>query len=92
MKTVTVRLPEALANEIAAESRARRLSKSDIVRDRLRREPPSAGGSTLDLIRDLIGSVDGLPEDLSANVDAHLRTRRYGTRRSRRHRLSRRAR
>jgi Arc/MetJ-type ribon-helix-helix transcriptional regulator len=35
MKTLTVRLPEALVAQIEAESRRRRLSKSDVVRERL---------------------------------------------------------
>jgi hypothetical protein len=37
MKTLTVRLPEALVSQIEHESRARGLSKSDIVRERLTR-------------------------------------------------------
>jgi Arc/MetJ-type ribon-helix-helix transcriptional regulator len=35
MKTLTVRLPEALVAQIEAESRRRNLSKSDVVRERL---------------------------------------------------------
>jgi hypothetical protein len=35
MKTLTVRLPEPLAFAIEAESRLRKLSKSEIVRERL---------------------------------------------------------
>ena len=35
MKTLTVRLPEALVAQIEAESRRRKLSKSDVVRERL---------------------------------------------------------
>src|ERR1700682_2420506 len=35
MKTMTIRLPDALASEIEAESRQRKLSKSDVVRERL---------------------------------------------------------
>ena len=35
MKTLTVRLPEALVAEIEAESRDRKLPKSDVVRERL---------------------------------------------------------
>jgi Arc/MetJ-type ribon-helix-helix transcriptional regulator len=35
MKTLTVRLAEGLVAEIEAESRGRRPSKSDIVRERL---------------------------------------------------------
>ena len=66
MKTLTVRLPETLVAEIEAESRERQVSKSDVVRERLRhgngsmRERPAP----LDTIADLIGSVDGLPSDL----------------------------
>jgi Arc/MetJ-type ribon-helix-helix transcriptional regulator len=85
MKTLTVRLPEPLVAEIEAESRARRVSKSDVVRERLRRAPgrlarrpdPIAG------IVDLIGSVDGLPRDLSARAKHHLRATRYGQKRHR---------
>ena len=35
MKTLTIRLPDVLARQIERESVARRLSKSDIVRERL---------------------------------------------------------
>lgn len=35
MKALTVRLPEALVAEIETESRDGRLSKSDVVRERL---------------------------------------------------------
>jgi Arc/MetJ-type ribon-helix-helix transcriptional regulator len=35
MKTLTVRLREALVAEIESESRGRKLSKSDVVRERL---------------------------------------------------------
>jgi Arc/MetJ-type ribon-helix-helix transcriptional regulator len=35
MKTLTVRLPETVVAEIEAESRRRKLSKSDVVRERL---------------------------------------------------------
>lgn len=80
MKTLTVRLPEPLVAEIEAESRDRKISKSDVVRERLR----VAGGSTkrqpptLDAIADLIGSVDGLPADLSGRKKQYLRTTGYG--------------
>jgi hypothetical protein len=84
MKTLTVRLPEALAAEIEAESRKRGLSKSDVVRERLERAregsklPPH-----LEAIADLIGSVDGLPEDLSARKKDYLRLWGYGRKRHR---------
>ena len=35
MKTLTVRLPEKLVAELEADARARHLSKSDVVRERL---------------------------------------------------------
>jgi Arc/MetJ-type ribon-helix-helix transcriptional regulator len=84
MKTLTVRLPEALITQIEAESRRRRLSKSDVVRERLTR----AGGrrrqpASLDAIADLIGSVDGLPRDLSTRKKKYLQSTGYGKKRPR---------
>ena len=85
MKTLTVRLPEALVAEIEAESRARRLSKSDVVRERLR----AANGSqrtapaTLEAIADLIGCADDLPTDLSSAKKQHLEATGYGRKRPR---------
>jgi Arc/MetJ-type ribon-helix-helix transcriptional regulator len=85
MKTLTVRLPEALVAQIEAESRRRKLSKSDVVRERLtraeglsRRRPAS-----LDAIADVIGSVDSLPRDLSARTKKHLKSTGYGDKRAR---------
>jgi Arc/MetJ-type ribon-helix-helix transcriptional regulator len=75
MKTLSVRLPEPLAAEIEAESRARSMSKSDVVRERLQRAPALATDDPLASIRDLIGSVDGLPEDLSSRTDEYLRAK-----------------
>jgi hypothetical protein len=84
MKTLTVRLPEALVAQIESESRERLMSKSDIVRERLirgasepRRRPP-----TLEAIADIIGSVDGLPSDLSARKKHYLKAG-YGRKRPR---------
>ena len=37
MRTISIRLPESLAAEIESESLARRISKSDLVRERLSR-------------------------------------------------------
>ena len=85
MKTLTVRLPEALVMEIEAESRSRKLSKSDVVRERLslsaRRHRRRLG--SFDAISDLIGSVRGLPSDLSAKKKEHLRKSGYGQKRAR---------
>ncbi|MGH7822994.1 MAG: CopG family transcriptional regulator [Candidatus Binatia bacterium] len=77
MKTLTVRLPEPLVAEIEAESRARKMSKSDVVRDRLRRVPSPVRGrldEAVARIADLIGSVEGLPSDLSARRKAYLKS------------------
>lgn len=84
MKTLTVRLPEPLVADIEAESRERRISKSDIVRERLqgnasRKRTPAA----LEAIADLIGSVDGLPADLSGDTKRYLRATGDGRKRPR---------
>jgi Arc/MetJ-type ribon-helix-helix transcriptional regulator len=39
MKTMTVRLPETLAAKIEVEARRRRMSKSEVIRERLERPP-----------------------------------------------------
>jgi len=84
MKALTVRIPEKLAAQLEAESRKRKMSKSDVVRERLNlagdqhRSAPS-----LDTISDLIGSVDGLPSDLSKRKTTYLRATRYGRKRPR---------
>jgi hypothetical protein len=84
VKTLTVRLPAALVADLETESRDRHCSKSDIVRERLsatarvnRRAAP------IDAIADLVGSVDGLPPDLSARKKVHLRATGYGRKHSR---------
>ena len=85
MKTLTVRLPEALVAQIEAESRRRKLPKSDVVRERLSLAPGSRRRrpEPLDAIADLVGSVDGLPADLSARKKAYLKTTAYGRKRPR---------
>ena len=84
MKTLTIRLPEALFADIEVESRGRNISKSDVVRERLqsarrlrKRE------SSLEAIADLIGSVGDLPADLSSRKKHYLRSTGYGKKRSR---------
>ncbi len=85
MRTLTVRLPDALAAEIESESHRRKLTKSDVVRERLagagnsgRRHP-----ALLDAIADVIGSIDGLPGDLSARTKSYLKSTGYGGKRAR---------
>jgi hypothetical protein len=83
MKTMVVRLPDSLAAEIEAESRSRRISKSDVMRERLQRGPAHEGRDPLASIRHLIGSVDGLPADLSSRKKEYLRAIIHGRHRNR---------
>jgi Arc/MetJ-type ribon-helix-helix transcriptional regulator len=85
MKSLTVRLPEPLVAEIEAESRGRRCSKSDIVRERLQgaARPTRRQATPLDAIADLIGSVDGLAADVSARRKQYLKATGYGQKRPR---------
>jgi Arc/MetJ-type ribon-helix-helix transcriptional regulator len=83
MKTLTVRLPEALVAEIEAESRERRRSKSDVVRERLTlgAKGPSKGVLP-EIVADLAGSVHGLPADLSERKREYLKSTGYGRKRA----------
>ena len=83
MKTLTVRLPEALVAEIEAEARQRRRSKSDVVRERLNvggRIPSKTAVPAI--IADIVGAVDGLPADLSLRKKRYLK-KGYGRNRTR---------
>lgn len=84
MKTLTVRLPDSLVAQIEAESRERKLSKSDVVRERLANvtRPDGSRPESLAAIADLIGSVTGLPPDLSARKKHYLKAG-YGRKRAR---------
>ena len=80
MKRLTVRLPEALVSEIEAESRKRMISKSDVVRERLTTsgKAPRSRPADYESIADLVGSVHGLPPDLSARKKHYLKVTGYG--------------
>lgn len=82
VKTLTIRLPDALVADLESESRERGCSKSDVVRERLRvAARHRSQGALLDSIADLLGAVDGLPADLSARRKVYLKTTRYGRKR-----------
>lgn len=85
MKTLTVRLPEALVLQIEAKSRRRKLSKSDVVRERLTgtRRSRQRQPASLDAIADLVGSIDWLPRDLSTRTKKSLKSTGYGDKRAR---------
>ncbi len=75
MKSLTVRLPDELVQRLEAEARERSLSKSDIVRERLTQSSDSAKhNGWSDVLAKVVGSVDDLQSDLSANKQTHLTT------------------
>jgi len=71
MRTISLKLPDDLLAQIENEAKARRVPKSQIVRESLenalRPQPPRGAVSCYDLARDLAGSVKGLPKDLIDN-------------------------
>jgi hypothetical protein len=85
MKTLTVRLPDPLVAEIEAESRGRKISRSAVVRERLQRAAGAERRSSAPLgaIAGLVGSVDGLPPDLSVRKKGYLKSTGYGRKRAR---------
>jgi hypothetical protein len=75
MKTLCLKVPEAVAARLAAMARKRGQSKSAVVRaileEYLTQKGPAAECSALDLAGDLVGCVEG-PGDLSTNP-RHMR-------------------
>lgn len=71
MRTISVKLPDELLAQLAKEARARRVTKSSLVRESLvkglQEQPSTGAGSCYDLARDLAGTVKGLPKDLADN-------------------------
>ena len=70
VKTLTVKLSDPLFAEIELAARARKVTKSEIVRERLERAK-SVKGSLWSRMEDLVISSDSLPRDLSSNKE-HL--------------------
>lgn len=71
MRTISLKLPDNLLVQLESEAKARRVTKSSLVRESLenalRKEPPAGKVSCYDLARDLAGAVKGLPRDLADN-------------------------
>ena len=71
MRTISLKLPEDLLLQLESEAKARRVTKSWLVRESLkkafRRQPAGGGVSCYDLASDLAGRLKGLPEDLAEN-------------------------
>ena len=79
---MTLKIPEELFAEIASEARARNLSKSQVVRERLAKQHlGKPRGSLWDQMEDLVIKSDPLPPNLSSN-QAHLKS--YGKNRAHR--------
>lgn len=75
-RILTLKLPDTLRKQIAAASRRRNISSSELVRRAVSRYVSETSGgseqiSALDLAGDLVGSLKGGPKDLSTNP-AHL--------------------
>ena len=75
MKTLCLKIPEAVAIRLAVAARKRGKSKSAVVRaildEYLSQGESPAKGSCLELLADLVGCVEG-PRDLSTNP-RHMR-------------------
>lgn len=74
MKTVTLRLDEALYAKVLSMARRRNTTRSEVVREALNlcyeKGHASSNGSAFELAHDLAGTLTG-PTDLSVNK-AHL--------------------
>jgi hypothetical protein len=82
VKTLTIKVPDALFVEIASAAQARQVTKSEIVRERLTATPVGGRRKRASLrsrMEDLVIGTDSLPADLSSNK-AHLKG--YGKKRS----------
>ena len=71
MQTISLKLPDDLLADLKREAKARRISKSALVRESveaaLRGRSRGNAASCYDLARDLAGTVKGLPRDLASN-------------------------
>ena len=74
MQTISLKLPDDLMALLESEAKARRVTKSWLVRESLekalRKESPAGAVSCYDLARDLAGIVKGLPKGDSYFVAA----------------------
>ena len=67
MKTLSVKLPEALAVALRREAGRAQISQSELVRSVLDKHLRNASSSTFDRVGDLAGCVDSGLGDLSSN-------------------------
>jgi len=73
MQTISLRLPDDLLEQLDREAKARRVTRSQLVRDSLEKSLRSKAGarsvSCFDLASDLAGALKGLPKDLADNPE-----------------------
>jgi predicted transcriptional regulator len=73
MRTISLKLPDDLLLQLDSEAKARRVTKSALVRESLekalRKQSRAEAASCYDLARDLAGAVKGLAKDLADNPD-----------------------
>jgi hypothetical protein len=65
-RTVSVKLKDRVLADIEAEARARRTTRSAVMRARLE-QAAAHGGSLWDRMRDLVIAEDAAPRDLARN-------------------------
>ena len=71
MRTISLKLPDDLLVRLDSEAKARRITKSSLVRESLekalRSQSPAREVSCYDLACDLAGTANDLPADLADN-------------------------
>ena len=84
-RQVSIRLPTPLLNELDRRARRRRQPRSDVIRAALAAYVSLPEGALeehpAERVRDLLGSVRGLPADLASNTDHYLADLGGGSRR-----------
>ncbi|HEX5432587.1 MAG TPA: CopG family transcriptional regulator [Bryobacteraceae bacterium] len=70
MRTISLKLPDHLLQQLESEAKARRVTKSWLIRESLEttfRQSRFGLASCYDLANDLAGAVKGLPKDIAEN-------------------------
>jgi hypothetical protein len=71
MRTISLKLPDDLLAQLSREAKARKVTKSSLIREglvkTLRQQPSGQTPSCYDVAVDLAGSVKGLPKNLAHN-------------------------
>jgi len=82
MRTLTIKFPDFLFAEVERTAKARKITKSEIVRERVEAGATAASGETPGAIwkriTDMAGDCDTIPRDFSANKKKYLRQWGFG--------------